>query len=213
MAGVGSVSSLRRERRHDPLGRVEERREGAAHEDERRRALLDDDREEAHGTMRHVADAVAVEIVAAIVVPVVAGEPRRRRPAVGRDVEAVAGEIVARELAVDGARVEAQRPAVVDELDCRIATIRLAPSASRPVVLRAKTLRSSVASLISLSSRPYAAAPQLSSNRFAVIVTPFVYITATPEPLCRNVFATYSAPVRVHEVQPVAQIPLARCCR
>ena len=73
MAGRAVDEHLRRQRRQHPLGDVEQIDERAAEEHERRRVVRDDDGEEAHRAMRHVADAVVVEIVAAIRRPVVAG--------------------------------------------------------------------------------------------------------------------------------------------
>ncbi len=47
-------------------------------------------------------------------------------------------------------------------------------------------------SLISLSRRPYAAEPQLSSKRFPTIVIARLYITATPAPFRLKVLPRYS---------------------
>ena len=66
--------------------------------------------------MRNVADTVAIEVVAAIAVPVISCERRRRRLTVGREIEAVLGEVVLLEAAIAGARLELYRPAVADEV-------------------------------------------------------------------------------------------------
>ena len=74
----------------------------------------------------------------------------------------------------------------------RSTTIRSAPSAKSPTVFRANMLPSIRLSLISLSSSPYAAEPQLSSNRLSATVTLRLYITATPEPFAANTLRRYS---------------------
>src|SRR4051812_37565121 len=62
--------------------------------------------------MRDVAASVAVEIVAAVLVPIVAGEMRTRLSAVGGDVERVARKNVVGEGRALGAGEKAHAPAV-----------------------------------------------------------------------------------------------------
>ena len=164
-------------------------------------------REESDRAVRHVADAVAIEVVAAIVVPVVAGERRRRRTAVGGDVEAVADEVVPLEAAVYACSRRDAPPSrsSMNSLSRRRDAIG-AVGEQRRSCCRTNTLCSSRASLISLSSSPYAAAPQLSSNRLPTISTPFVYMTATPGPVVAEGVLDVPAVVGIHEVQPVAEV-------
>ena len=69
---------------------------------------------------------------------------------------------------------------------------RSTPSANSPTVLCARTLSSIRLSLISLSSSPYAADPQLCSNRLPVMVTLRLYITATPAPFAAKTLRRYA---------------------
>ena len=89
---------------------------GAAQEDQRRLVALDEQGEEPHGPIGHVADAVAIQVVAAILVPVVVAKVVRRLPAVGRRRRSV---LPRKSLPVNVAScvlaIELDRPAIVGE--------------------------------------------------------------------------------------------------
>src|SRR5688500_18136732 len=75
--------------------------------------------------MRNVADAVTVQIVAAVFIPVVPGEHTGRSPAVGGYVERIAGKSIGGETAIERASLHLDRPAVSREsVPCRLDSIR-----------------------------------------------------------------------------------------
>src|SRR5262245_51231959 len=66
--------------------------------------------------VRHIAQPVAIQIVSAVVVPIVPEERRGRLAAVRRDVERVADEVVLRKASILRAREELHCPSVLHEL-------------------------------------------------------------------------------------------------
>ena len=171
-------------------------------------SLLHDQGEQPDRGVRHVAIAVAVEVVALVVVPVVRVEDARVRPAVRRDVERVAREAVVLEPVALGVRHQLDRPAVpVERVAPDEQAARALEEQRRRVPGEAVALQPAVGDV--LEEEPVrTGTPVVLESVAGHVHMPRVHDRDTSAVLPEVIVAVRAA-VGEHEVQAVAEIGLA----